>query len=400
MNGTAVWALRRRASGAPILLLSLPLLGVARLLPARGVGLWLRLVAASLVLFTAGSARRARAATARRVRNRDLGARGARAGAAARLRRAQLDHARPRVLGIVALVALPFALRVVSGPPAWATLVIALLGLGFGIVLWHVAGVDHRRRALPPRPGAEALRIRRPARSLGRRVRRRRPAPGLRLPLVARVPCARRKVGGVSPTQVMLHEPSAIAPVAFVVVYEAGLALFRSAWLGVAVLAATVSARRARAGPRRLVRAAQPAGDTRPPRPGGRGAHAVLPVSAASDGRVLRPLHSRRSVSRYCSSTRAQRSSSGCRCSDSPSRESCSPAATCAARPRRGGARPTGRRGARLAAAASTGDGVALAVEGRARAVLTKYGRELTISSLHHYALRPEVEVGQSSSQR
>ena len=44
-----MWALRRSASGAPILLLSLPLLGVARLLPAHGFGLWLRLVAASLV---------------------------------------------------------------------------------------------------------------------------------------------------------------------------------------------------------------------------------------------------------------------------------------------------------------------------------------------------------------
>ena len=49
MSGTAVWALRRSASGAPILLLSLPLLGVARLLPEHGFGLWLRLVAASLV---------------------------------------------------------------------------------------------------------------------------------------------------------------------------------------------------------------------------------------------------------------------------------------------------------------------------------------------------------------
>jgi hypothetical protein len=40
----------------------------------------------------------------------------------------------------------------------------------------------------------------------------------------------------------MLHEPSAIAPVAFAVVYEAGLALFRSMWLGAAVLTATVAA--------------------------------------------------------------------------------------------------------------------------------------------------------------
>ena len=55
MNGTVVWALRRSASGAPILLLSLPLLGVARLLPEYGFGLWLRLVAASLVLLLPGA---------------------------------------------------------------------------------------------------------------------------------------------------------------------------------------------------------------------------------------------------------------------------------------------------------------------------------------------------------
>src|SRR5436190_8231589 len=48
-------ALRRAGRGAPVLLLALPLLGVARLLPAHGVGLWLRLVAASLVLLIPGA---------------------------------------------------------------------------------------------------------------------------------------------------------------------------------------------------------------------------------------------------------------------------------------------------------------------------------------------------------
>ena len=41
--------------GDQIGLLALPLLGLARLLPADGVGLWLRLVAASLVLLLPGS---------------------------------------------------------------------------------------------------------------------------------------------------------------------------------------------------------------------------------------------------------------------------------------------------------------------------------------------------------
>ena len=39
---------------APPLLLSLPLLGIARLLPEHGVGSWLRLVAATLVLLLPG----------------------------------------------------------------------------------------------------------------------------------------------------------------------------------------------------------------------------------------------------------------------------------------------------------------------------------------------------------
>ena len=66
--------------------------------------------------------------------------------------------------------------------------------------------------------------------------------PGYAFPLWHAFLALVAKVGGVSPTQVMLHEPSAIAPVAFAVVYEAGLALFRSMWLGAAVLTATVTA--------------------------------------------------------------------------------------------------------------------------------------------------------------
>jgi hypothetical protein len=66
--------------------------------------------------------------------------------------------------------------------------------------------------------------------------------PGYAFPLWHAFLALVAKVGGVSPTQVMLHEPSAIAPVAFAVVYEAGLALFRSMWLGAAVLTATVAA--------------------------------------------------------------------------------------------------------------------------------------------------------------
>ena len=45
-----MWELRRGVRGAPVLLLALPLLGLARLFPADGFGLWLRRVAATFVL--------------------------------------------------------------------------------------------------------------------------------------------------------------------------------------------------------------------------------------------------------------------------------------------------------------------------------------------------------------
>ena len=46
---------------------------------------------------------------------------------------------------------------------------------------------------------------------------------------------------GLDPEQVVKHEPSLLAPVACLVVYEAGAALFRSAWAGVTVLLAQLA---------------------------------------------------------------------------------------------------------------------------------------------------------------
>jgi hypothetical protein len=66
--------------------------------------------------------------------------------------------------------------------------------------------------------------------------------PGYAFPLWHAFLALVAKLAGVDPTEVMLHEPSAIAPVAFAVVYEAGLALFRSTWTAVAGLSAALSA--------------------------------------------------------------------------------------------------------------------------------------------------------------
>ena len=237
-----MWALRRGASGAPILLLSLPLLGVARLLPAEGVGLWLRLIAASLVLLLPGSlvARALRLRGASATVAWGLGAFGP------ALLLVFVVHSSIWLalvlLGVVALVALPLALRVVSGPTPRSTLLVALLGLAFGVALWHVAGhiagdaFFHlgRVRKLDELGN---LRIRSVDEFADGGLH-----PGYAFPIWHAFLALVSKVAGVDPTQVMLHEPSAMAPVALAVLFEAGLALFRSVALGICVLAASVSA--------------------------------------------------------------------------------------------------------------------------------------------------------------
>src|SRR5438874_11128821 len=234
-------ALRRGVGGAPILLLSLPLLGVARLLPAHGAGLWLRLVAASLVLLLPGSLV-ARALCLRGASATVAFALGALGPA---LLLVFLVHSSIwlalAVIAALAVVALPFALRVVSGPPAWDTLTVALSGVVLGILLWHVAGAVNgdalfhlgRVRKLDAF-GDLHIRSVDEFRDGGLH-------PGYAFPLWHSFLALVAKLAGADPTQVVLHEPSAVVPVAFAVVYESGVALFRSAWSGAGVLAASVA---------------------------------------------------------------------------------------------------------------------------------------------------------------
>ena len=237
-----MWALRRGVRGAPVLLLALPLLGVARLFPAHGFGLWLRLLAATLVLLLPGSL------VARALRLRG-------ASAAVALGLGALGPALLLVfvvhssiwlalvvLAVIGAVALPFALRVISGPPPWDTLAVAFVGLALGALLWHVAGavtgdaLFHLGRVRKlVEFGDLHVRSVDEFRDGGLH-------PGYAFPLWHGFLALVSKVAGVDPTQVMLHEPSAVVPIAFAVVYESGVALFRSAWLGIGVLAATVTA--------------------------------------------------------------------------------------------------------------------------------------------------------------
>jgi hypothetical protein len=236
-----VWTLPRSASGAPILLLSLPLLGIARLLPAEGAGLWLRIVASTLVLLIPG----ALIARALRLRGASATVVWALAALAPALLLVFVVHSSIWlalvVLAVIGAVALPFALRVVSGPPSWTTIGVALVGLGFGIALWHVAGVvtgDALFHLGRVRKLAELgdLHVRSVDEFADGGLH-----PGYAFPLWHAFLALVAKLSGADPTLVMLHAPSALVPVAFAVVYEAGLALFRSVWSALAVLTAAVS---------------------------------------------------------------------------------------------------------------------------------------------------------------
>jgi hypothetical protein len=232
----------KHGRNAPLLLLALPLLGLARLLPADGVGLWLRLVTASLVLFVPG----ALVARALRVRGASATVAWALAALGLALLAVFVIHTALWlalvVLGAIGLAALVPALGVVSGPRAWDTVAVSLAGLAFGIALWHVAGAVHgdalfhlgRVRKLD---AFGDLHVRSVDEFADGGLH-----PGYAFPLWHGFLALVSKLAGVDPARVMAHEPSAVAPVAFAVAYESGVALFRSAWLGLGVVAAAVGA--------------------------------------------------------------------------------------------------------------------------------------------------------------
>jgi hypothetical protein len=64
--------------------------------------------------------------------------------------------------------------------------------------------------------------------------------PGYAFPLWHGFLALVAKVAGVDPTDVVVREAAVLAPLCFLVVYEAGAAVFRSRWLGVATLAGTL----------------------------------------------------------------------------------------------------------------------------------------------------------------
>lgn len=225
----------------PPLLLALPLLGIARLLPDHGFGLWLRLAAATLVLLLPG-----------RLVARALG-RGGPAAAfawsvglvAAALAltfavHASLDLALI-VLLVVAVVAFPFSWRAKREPVPAARGVIALAGVGLGIALWGIEGIVKgdalfhlgRMRKLDDF-GALSLRAVDEFKDGGLH-------PGYAFPLWHGWLALVAKLAAVDPSSVVLHESSILAPLALVLAYELGRQVFRSTWLAVGTMLAQVA---------------------------------------------------------------------------------------------------------------------------------------------------------------
>jgi hypothetical protein len=129
----------RHLSRFPVVLLALPALGLARLLPAEGLGLGLRLGAATLCLLIPGLL------VGRALRTPGLAAGlgfslAALAGAlvVVVVVHTPIEVALAILVG-VAVVALPFAVWRGSAPLPSGSLVVLGLGAAFGVALWHVA---------------------------------------------------------------------------------------------------------------------------------------------------------------------------------------------------------------------------------------------------------------------
>jgi hypothetical protein len=226
----------------PPLLAALPLLGIAYLLPAHGFGLWLRLAAATLVVLLPG-----------RLVARALGLRGAAPALAWSTALVAAALAVTFVLG--ASLDLTLALVLAAGAAAFVPALgrdgqatsrrtrrlVVLAGLALGGALWFVEGAVTRdalfhlgRIRKLDDLGALSLHAVGEFRHGGLH-------PGYAFPLWHGWLALVAKVAGVDPTQVVVHESSILAPLALLLAFEMGRAVFRSSALGVATMLAQVA---------------------------------------------------------------------------------------------------------------------------------------------------------------
>ena len=224
-----------------ILLPAFLLLGVARLLPEHGFGLWVRLAAATLVLLVPG-----------RLVSRALGLDGAAATFALSVAlvggalavtfaaHASLDLTLLLLL-VPTLVALPFT-RQVTTCHLRGSGAIAVAGAGLGIALWSLEGIVKgdglfhlgRVRKLDEL-GSLSLRAVDEFKDGGLH-------PGYAFPLWHGWLALVAKLAGLDPTSVVRHESSVLVPLALVLAFELGRRVFQSLWLALGVALAQVGA--------------------------------------------------------------------------------------------------------------------------------------------------------------
>jgi hypothetical protein len=218
-------------------------LGISRLLPEHGFGLFLRLGAATLVVVLPG-----------RLIARALGLRSTSATLAWTLAALSI------VLGVVFLVRSSFSLalwlllalgvgalflpprREVQPHPRRGRALVASAGLVLGLLLWHIAP-----KALIGDSPFHLARVRKLV-ELGSLTPWRLDElvdgglhPGYAFPLWHAFLAAVTKLAGVDPALVVQHESALLVPLAALVAFEAGAALFASSALGAATAAAQVA---------------------------------------------------------------------------------------------------------------------------------------------------------------
>jgi Family of unknown function (DUF6077) len=246
-----------RIPWALLALLALPALWLTRLAPDTGWGLFLRLAAATACLLVPG----ALVAAALRVPGFSAAfawSFGALFVATAVMFAVHASLTLALVLlavitGAAAVVALlrpsnsllqgvrPSEQEETPGTSLLLGVSVAAAGVGFGIALWflmrHLTGGDDlfhlaRVRKLDDL-GSLSLRSVDEFRDGGLH-------PGYAFPLWHAFLAVIARLAGVDPTAVVQHEASLLVPVAFLVAWESGREVFRSAWGGLAVLATSV----------------------------------------------------------------------------------------------------------------------------------------------------------------
>jgi hypothetical protein len=237
-----------RLSSAHLGLLALPALALARLAPETGWGLGLRLAAATACLLIPGFliAAAVRAPGFSAVLAWSLGALFVATAVMFAVHSSLwLALILLVVISVAALIAPLVRPESRDRPPRGQPLVplaVAVAGVGFGIALWflmrHLTGGDDLFHLARVRKlddfGTLSLRSVDEFRDGGLH-------PGYAFPLWHCFLALVARLAGVDPTGVVRHEASILVPAAFLVAWESGKQVFRSAWGGVAVLAAQVA---------------------------------------------------------------------------------------------------------------------------------------------------------------